>query len=136
MLMPTRVIKCVDVIGAHKAQSQDFRFLNHNKDPFDWTDEVPADDPAFQGLLEEEEGAAVYPDITAELPGVTLEDDLINHQAVVDDEKPNFRELATQALDNAGIDPASCCMTTSCMQGGGPTHCPSRGTGSHYCQQG
>ena len=53
--MPTRVIKCVDTIGAREAQGREFRFLNWNKDAFTWTDEVPADDPAFQGLLKEEE---------------------------------------------------------------------------------
>ncbi len=104
-----KVIKRVNAIGAREAQGQDFRFLNCNKDPFDWTDAVPADGPAFQGLLEEEEGVAVYPDISAEFPGVTLEDDLIDHQAVVNDEEPNFCELTARALDNAGIgiDPAA-----------------------------
>jgi hypothetical protein len=53
--MPTRVIKRVDTIGAREAQGWEFHFLNRNKDAFTWTDEVPADDPAFQGLLEEED---------------------------------------------------------------------------------
>jgi hypothetical protein len=67
MPMLTRVIKCIDTIGICKAQGQNIIFLNRNKDPFDWMDEVPADDPAFQGLLEEEEDAVVYPNITTEL---------------------------------------------------------------------
>jgi hypothetical protein len=47
-------------------------------------------DPAFQGLLEEEEeGAGIYPDIMPELPGVTLEDNLVDHQ-VVFKEEPDF----------------------------------------------
>jgi hypothetical protein len=68
--MPTRVIKRVDTIAVQKAQGRGFCFLNRNKDAFTWTDKVLADDPAFQGLLEKEE--AVYPNITAELPGVPL----------------------------------------------------------------
>jgi hypothetical protein len=103
--MPTRVIKRVDRIGAQEAQGQEFRILNWNKDAFTWTDKVPADDPAFQGLLEEEE--AVYPDITAELPGVPLEEEVVDHQAVTDKDEPNFRVLAARALDNANINPAA-----------------------------
>jgi hypothetical protein len=38
---------------------------------------------------------------------MTLEDDIIDHQAVVDDDKSNFRKVAARALDNAGIDPAT-----------------------------
>jgi hypothetical protein len=66
---------------------------------------VPADDPAFQGLLKEEE--AVYPNITAELPGVPLEEEVVDHWAVTDEDEPNFRVLAARALDNANIDPAA-----------------------------
>ena len=32
----------------------EFWFLNRNKEPFDWTDEVPDDGGEFQGLLGEE----------------------------------------------------------------------------------
>ncbi len=45
---------------------------------------MPVDDPAFQGLLEEEE--AVYPNITAELPGVPLEEEVVDHRAVMDED--------------------------------------------------
>jgi hypothetical protein len=103
--MPTRVIKQVDTIGAQEAQGWEFRFLNRNKDTFTWTDEVPVDDSAFQGLLKEEE--AVYPDITAELPGVPLEEEVVDHRAIMDKDKPDFRVLAARALDNANIDPAA-----------------------------
>ncbi len=103
--MPTRVIKQVDTIGVQEAQGWEFRFLNWNKDAFTWTDEVPADDPAFQGLLKEEE--AVYPDITAELPGVPLEEEVVDHRAVTDKDEPNFRVLVARVLDNANIDPAA-----------------------------
>ena len=70
--MPDRVIKRVNTIGAREKQGRDFWFLNRRKEPFEWTDEVPEDDPEFQGLLEE---PAAYPDLSAaprrqrELPG-------------------------------------------------------------------
>jgi hypothetical protein len=90
MPMPMRVIKRVNAIGEREQQGRNFCFLNRNKEAFDWTDVVPVDDPAFQGLLEEEEeGAAIYPDITAELPRVTLEDNLVDHQVGVNKE-PDF----------------------------------------------
>jgi hypothetical protein len=103
--MPTRVIKRVDTIGAQEAQGREFRFLNRNEDAFTWTDEVPADDPTFQGLLKEEE--AVYPDITAELPGVPLEEEVVDHRAVTDKDELDFRVIAARALDNANINPAT-----------------------------
>jgi hypothetical protein len=103
--MPTRVIKRVDMIGAREAQGREFRFLNQNKDAFTWTDEVPANNPTFQGLLKEEE--AVYPNITAELPGVPLEEEVVENRAKTDKDEPNFRVLAARALDNTNIDPAA-----------------------------
>jgi hypothetical protein len=103
--MSMRVIKWVDTIGAREAQGREFRFLNRNKEAFTWTDKVPADDPAFKGLLKEEE--AVYPDITAELPGVPLEEEVVDHRAVTDKDEPDFRVLVARALDNANIDPAT-----------------------------
>jgi hypothetical protein len=103
--MPTRVIKRVDTIGVREAQGQEFCFLNWNKDAFAWTDKVPADDPAFQGLLKGEE--VVCPDITAELPGVPLEEEVVDHRAVTDKDEPNFRVLVARALDNANINPAA-----------------------------
>ncbi len=66
---------------------------------------MPADDPAFQGQLKEEE--AVYPDNTAELPGVPLEEEVVDYWAVTDKDEPNFRVLAARALDNANINPAA-----------------------------
>jgi hypothetical protein len=68
-------------------------------------DEITEDDPKFQGLLEEEEEVAVYPDITAELPGVMLEDEMDDTAAVVEDNEPDFWDLDAIALNNAGIDP-------------------------------
>ena len=72
--IPTAVIAKVNKIGKKENQGNEFRFLNRNKEPFDWTDEVPDNDGEFQGLLGEE---APFPDISSELPGVILEDELV-----------------------------------------------------------
>jgi hypothetical protein len=72
MPMPDRVIKQVDAIGERERQGRTFRFLNQQKEPYKWTDEVQEDDTDFQGLLENEE-EAVYPDVSAKLPEVELE---------------------------------------------------------------
>ena len=69
--MPTAVIAKVDKIGKNENQGNEFRFINRNKEPFDRTDEIPADGGEFQGLLEE---VAPFPDISSELPGVILKD--------------------------------------------------------------
>ncbi len=79
-----------------------FRFTNRSKEPYKWTDFVPEDDSDFQGLLEDEE--APFPGISAELPGVPLEEDKYDFQVVTDKPEPDFEELAAAALDNAGID--------------------------------
>ena len=73
MPMPDRVIKRVNTIGLQEKQGRTFRFTNRSKEPYEWTDSVPEDDPNFQGLLEDDE--APFPDISAELPGVPLEED-------------------------------------------------------------
>jgi hypothetical protein len=65
---------------------------------------VPEDDDDFQGLLEEEEVPALYPDVSAEFPGLTLEHEEGDFQAVVDELEPDFREMAAAVLHNAGID--------------------------------
>ena len=57
MPMPDRVIKQVNTIGVGEGQGRTFRFLNRRKEPFEWTDSVPEDDPEFQGLLENEDEA-------------------------------------------------------------------------------
>ncbi len=72
--MPDRVIKRVNAIGEREGQGRTFRFLNRCNEPYEWTDSVPEDDPEFQGLLDDEEEAA-YPEISAELPGVELEEE-------------------------------------------------------------
>jgi hypothetical protein len=47
-----RIIKWVNKIGERGKQGRDFCFLKRNKEEFDWTDKVPAEDPTLQGLLE------------------------------------------------------------------------------------
>ena len=101
--MPDRVVKRVNTIGQREKQGRSFRFLNRRKEPDEWTDTVPEDDPDFQGLLEEPE-AAPYPDLGSELPGVTLEDEDMAQAVVSDEPEPDFAELAAAALDNAGIN--------------------------------
>jgi hypothetical protein len=101
MPMPDRMIKPVNTIELRKKQGRTFRFTNRSKEPYEWTDFVPEDDLDFQGLLEEEE--APFPDISAELPGVPLEEDKNDFQVMTDKPEPNFEELATAALTNAGI---------------------------------
>ena len=64
---------------------------------------MPEDDPKFQGLSKE--GVALYLDVSAKLPGVTLEDDMDDEQVVTDDTDPNFSERTVAALENACIDP-------------------------------
>ena len=69
--------------------------------------------PKFQGLLENEllenkDEEVVYPDILAELPGVTLEDKEDSTHMVIEEEEPNFQDLAARALQNAGIDTEEC----------------------------
>ena len=99
--MPDSIITRVNTIGQHERQGRDFRFLNRRKEPYEWTDTVPEDDPDFQGLLEE---PAPYPDLSSDLPGVTLEDEHVDLQVVTDEPEPDFAEHAVAALDNAGIN--------------------------------
>ncbi len=65
---------------------------------------MPEDDPEFQGLLEETADTAVYPDISAELTGVLLEEQEQDFQPLTDEPEPDFQDLAGNALYNAGID--------------------------------
>ena len=55
MPMPDRVVQCVNAIGIKEKQGRAFRFLNRWREPYEWTDLIPEDDPKFQVLLEEEE---------------------------------------------------------------------------------
>ena len=104
MLMPDHVIRRVNAIGKREKQGRAFRFLNRRGEPYEWTDEVPEDDPEFQGLLDENEDTAVYPDISAELPGVLLEEQEQDFQTLTEEPGANFRDLAGEALHNARIN--------------------------------
>ena len=48
---------------------------------------------------------APYPDLSGEPPGVELKSEESNFQLITDDPEPNFCELASVALDNAGMNP-------------------------------
>jgi len=102
MPMPDRIIKHVNSIGSWEKQGCTFQFTDRSKEPYEWTDSVPEDDPDFQGLLEDDE--APFPDISAELPGVPLEEEEYDFQVVTDKPEPDLGDLAAAALDNAGID--------------------------------
>jgi hypothetical protein len=104
MPMPDRVIKRVNTIGLREKQRRTFRFTDRSKEPYKWTDSIPEDDPDFQGLLKDDK--APFPDISAELPGVPLEEEESDFQVVTDEPEPDFKDLAAAALDNAGIDTA------------------------------
>ncbi len=108
------MIKHVNAIEAQEGQGRAFQFLNQSQDPYKWTDEVPEDDPDFQGLLDNKEEEAIYPDISAELPGVELEEDKGAYQTVTDEPEDKFRDMAAVALDNAGIDP-NAQLRTACQ---------------------
>ena len=68
--MSDRVSKRVNTICMTQDQGRVLAFTNRNKEPFSWEDEVPEDDSEFQGLLESK---AHFLDISAEIPGVSLE---------------------------------------------------------------
>jgi hypothetical protein len=102
--MPDHVIRWVNAIGTCEGQGRAFQFLNRRGEPYKWTDEVPEDDPEFQGLLDENEDTAVYPDIRAELPGVALEEQEREFQTIMEEPEPEFRDFAEATLHNAGID--------------------------------
>jgi hypothetical protein len=108
MIMPHCIIKWVNAIGQREGQGREFRFLNRWREPFTWTNKVPEDDSEFQELLENKDEEAVYPDILAELPGVTLEDKEDSTPVVIEEEEPDFQDLAAQALENARIDTEEC----------------------------
>ena len=96
--MPDSVIQRVNRIGEQEKQGRTFRFLNRRGEPYKWTDEVLKDDPDFQGLLDESDDTAVYPDVSAELPGVELESEEQDFQTVTDEPEATY--------------PGRCCTTT------------------------
>ncbi len=94
----------MNAIGKRKGQGRAFRFLNRRGEPYKWTDKVPEDDLEFQGLLDEAADTAVYPNVSAEIPGVALEEQERNFQTITEEPVPDFRDLAEAMLHNAGIN--------------------------------
>jgi hypothetical protein len=88
--MPDHVIQRVNAIGKRKGQDRAFRFLNRRGEPYQWTDKVPEDDPEFEGLLDKAADTVVYPDASAELPGVALKEQEHNFQTITEELEPNF----------------------------------------------
>jgi hypothetical protein len=108
--MPDRVIKCLNATGAREGQGREFQFLNQPREPYGWTDEVPKDNPKFQGLLDKKE-EAVYPNISAKLSGVELKEEEQGYQTVTDEPEDKFWDMAAMTSDNTGINPnARLCM--------------------------
>ena len=70
-------------------QGLSFYFPNWRREPYEWMDKVPENEPEFQGLLKEEE-LAPYPHISAELPGVELESEEASFAIVAEEPEPNF----------------------------------------------
>jgi hypothetical protein len=70
--MPDCIIKHVKQIGTKEKQGHTSWFFNRKKEPYKWTDEVPEDDPEFQGLLEDKVEMAANPDISPKMPGVCV----------------------------------------------------------------
>jgi hypothetical protein len=101
--MPDWIIKRIDHIRLREKQGREFWFVHRSKEPYEWTNMVPEDDPEFQGLLEEE---APFPDVSVEIPGVVLEEEEDDGQVVTDEPKVPFEALAAVALENVGIDMA------------------------------
>ena len=102
--MPDRVIKRVNDIGEQEGQSCDSDLQNCWREPYEWTDKVPEDDLEFWGILANDKAMALYPDISAELPGVELEEDEHKYQTETDKPKADFCDLADTVLHNAGIN--------------------------------
>ena len=62
---------------------------------------IPNNDGEFQGLLGEE---APFPDISSDLPGVILKDELVGPTTALEEEsEPAFEAKAVAALDNSDI---------------------------------
>ena len=97
--MPQTIINKVNRIGKRESQGKEFSFANRQKVPFEWSDDVPIDDPSFQGLLEPD---TPYPDIPAKLPGVPVEDQEGPQPAMEEELEPDEDALAVLALENAG----------------------------------
>ena len=92
----------VTKIVEREAQPGGLVFLDRRREPFAWTDEVPMDDPQFQGLLEPD---APYPDIPDDYPGMVQEEEGDGPQPAVQEEPdPNAEQLTNRALKKAGLE--------------------------------
>jgi hypothetical protein len=103
-LIPDWIIKNVNSIEGKKTEGRVLCFLNWQAELYEWTVGSPKDDPEFQGLLEDDE--APYQDIIAEFPLVELESEVAEFTVLsTNDPEPDFCNLATMALNNAGMNP-------------------------------
>ena len=99
--LTTAVKKQVDAMGERERQTKEWMFLDRNKEPFSWSNEVPDDDPQFQGLLEDD---APYPNVPGDLPGMVVEEGTADDAGPVQGEPaPNEEQRAERALQNAGL---------------------------------
>ena len=98
--MPNSVIKKVTDWGRKslKAQStKTLKFLNRTKEAYTWEkDEFNKD----EDLVEEE---TIHPDLAANMPGIQLEEDLIEPTTAVQDEDLSDAEIAHAAAVNGGL---------------------------------
>ena len=117
MSMPDQVIKRVNAIGGQEGQGREFRFTNRWCKPYEWTDELPEDNPELQGLLNNDEEMVLYLDISAELPGVELEEDECKYQTVTNNPEVDFCDLANAGLHNAGINADSAVQAVQARAG-------------------
>jgi hypothetical protein len=93
MTMPDRVIEKVNWIGLQEKQGSEFHFLNQSKELYEWTNTIMEDDPEFQGLLEEE---APFPEMSAKLPGLSLQEDEEDFQVVTKSQLQTLKLLQQQ----------------------------------------
>ena len=114
MPIPDHVIQQVNAIGKREGQGRAFRFLNRHGEPYKWTDKVTEDDPEFQGLLDKTGDTVVYPNTSAELPGVALEEQERDFQTITEEPKPDFRDLVEAALPSTSASGECATRTSSC----------------------
>jgi hypothetical protein len=103
--MPDRVIKRVISLGKKAKQTrtkQRVQFLNRNKEKFDWdNDELDLSPDLVDPTPHETD---VLP---AELPGVLLESDYADHNAVQAPPQPDLAAQAAATLANANLLPTN-----------------------------
>ena len=98
--MPDSVIKKVTDWGRKslKAQStKTLKFLNRTKEAYAWENDEFNED---EDLVQQE---TIHPDLTANMPGIQLEEDLIDPPTAVQDEDLSDAEIAHAAAVNGGL---------------------------------